>query len=95
MLTKQLQPFGGQHNVAQHDIAPERRYAQPAIPLPNEPRSTQSYGASSGFTYWCAQAMTVALALRAFVLSFDALRTLAMTAGIDKDLACTARSLSR
>jgi hypothetical protein len=39
--------------------------------------------ASSGFTYWCALLTTLALALCAFVLSFDALRALAITAGLD------------
>jgi hypothetical protein len=43
--------------------------------------------AGSGFTYWCALSMTLALALCAFVLSFDALRALAITAGIDRRLA--------
>ncbi|MCW2653069.1 MAG: hypothetical protein JWR32_4045 [Mycobacterium sp.] len=38
--------------------------------------------ASAGFSYWCALAMTLALAFGAFVLSFDALRALAITAGI-------------
>ncbi|WP_307857409.1 DUF2637 domain-containing protein [Mycobacterium sp. SM1] len=32
-----------------------------------------------GATYWCALAMTAMLAVCAFVLSFDALRTLALT----------------
>jgi Protein of unknown function (DUF2637) len=46
-------------------------------------------GSRSGprFTYWCALSMTLALALGAFVLSFDALRALAITAGIDADRA--------
>lgn len=39
--------------------------------------------ANNGFTYWCALLMTLALALCAFVLSFDALRALAITAGIE------------
>jgi membrane protein implicated in regulation of membrane protease activity len=43
--------------------------------------------ASSGFTYWCALSMTLALALCAFVLSFDALSALAITAGIDREIA--------
>jgi hypothetical protein len=43
--------------------------------------------ANSGFTYWCALLMTLGLALSAFVLSFDALRSLAITAGIDRRFA--------
>jgi hypothetical protein len=43
--------------------------------------------ASNGFTYWCALLMTLALALCAFVLSFDALQSLALTAGIDRKFA--------
>lgn len=35
-----------------------------------------------GATYWCALTMTVLLAVCAFVLSFDALRTLALTGGV-------------
>lgn len=40
-----------------------------------------------GFTYWCALAMTIALAVCAFVLSFDALRDLAVTLGMLPDRA--------
>ena len=40
-----------------------------------------------GFSYWCALAMTVALAGCAFVLSFDALRELATTLGMPGDRA--------
>jgi hypothetical protein len=43
--------------------------------------------AGSGFTYWCALSMTLALAACAFVLSFEALRELAITVGIDTRLA--------
>jgi hypothetical protein len=41
----------------------------------------------TGLAYWCALAMTLALALCAFVLSFDALRALAITAGIEQRFA--------
>jgi hypothetical protein len=37
---------------------------------------------AGGLTYWCALTMTVALASCAFVLSFDALRSLAVTLGL-------------
>lgn len=40
-----------------------------------------------GFTYWCALAMTIALAGCAFVLSFDALRDLAVALGMLPDRA--------
>jgi hypothetical protein len=40
-----------------------------------------------GFNYWCALPMTIALAGCAFVLSFDALRDLAVTLGILPDRA--------
>jgi hypothetical protein len=40
-----------------------------------------------GFVYWCALAMTMALAGCAFVLSFDALRDLAVTLGMRADRA--------
>jgi hypothetical protein len=40
-----------------------------------------------GFNYWCALAMTIALAGCAFVLSFDALRDLAVTLGMLPDRA--------
>jgi hypothetical protein len=40
-----------------------------------------------GFSYWCALAMTVALAGCAFVLSFDALRELATALGMPGDRA--------
>jgi Protein of unknown function (DUF2637) len=40
-----------------------------------------------GFSYWCALAMTVALAGCAFVLSFDALRELATALGMRHDRA--------
>ena len=40
-----------------------------------------------GLTYWCALAMTVALAGCAFVLSFDALRDLAISLGFQPDRA--------
>ena len=40
-----------------------------------------------GFNYWCALAMTVALAGCAFVLSFDALRDLAVALGMAPDRA--------
>jgi hypothetical protein len=42
---------------------------------------------AGGFTYWCALLMTVALALCAFVLSFDALRSLAITLGLPGSIA--------
>jgi hypothetical protein len=42
---------------------------------------------ASGFTYWCALMMTVALAACAFVLSFDALRSLAITLGLPPAIA--------
>lgn len=41
----------------------------------------------TGAAYWAAMAMTVLLACGAFALSFDALRALAITAGIRSDLA--------
>lgn len=41
----------------------------------------------AGVAYWSAMVMTVLLAAGAFALSFDALRALAMTAGIRPDLA--------
>jgi hypothetical protein len=40
-----------------------------------------------GLNYWCALAMTVALAGCAFVLSFDALRDLAVSLGMPRDRA--------
>jgi hypothetical protein len=40
-----------------------------------------------GFIYWCALAMTIALAGCAFVLSFDALRDLAVALGMRPDRA--------
>jgi hypothetical protein len=40
-----------------------------------------------GFSYWCALAMTVALAGCAFVLSFDALRELATALGMPRNRA--------
>jgi Protein of unknown function (DUF2637) len=40
-----------------------------------------------GFNYWCALAMTIALAGCAFVLSFDALRDLAVALGVRPDRA--------
>jgi hypothetical protein len=40
-----------------------------------------------GFSYWCALAMTIALAGCAFVLSFDALRDLAVALGMLPDRA--------
>lgn len=40
-----------------------------------------------GLTYWCALAMTMALASCAFVLSFDALRSLAITLGLPPSIA--------
>lgn len=43
--------------------------------------------ADSGATYWCALLMTLALAGAAFVLSFDALRDLAVTVGVDPRIA--------
>jgi hypothetical protein len=42
---------------------------------------------AGGFTYWCALSMTVALALCAFVLSFDALRSLAVSLGLSPTIA--------
>jgi hypothetical protein len=42
---------------------------------------------AGGFTYWCALMMTVALAACAFVLSFDALRSLAITLGVPPAIA--------
>jgi hypothetical protein len=42
---------------------------------------------AGGFTYWCALLMTVALASCAFVLSFDALRSLAVTLGLPSSIA--------
>lgn len=41
----------------------------------------------AGFIYWCALVMTIALAACAFVLSFDALRDLAVTLGMLPDRA--------
>ncbi|WP_170926882.1 DUF2637 domain-containing protein [Mycobacterium avium] len=41
----------------------------------------------STFTFWCALAMTALLAVCAFVLSFEALRDLAIRSGIPHDLA--------
>lgn len=41
----------------------------------------------TGAAYWAAMVMTVLLACGAFALSFDALRALAVTAGIRSDLA--------
>jgi hypothetical protein len=40
-----------------------------------------------GFTYWCALLMTLVLASCAFVLSFDALRSLAVTLGLPATIA--------
>jgi hypothetical protein len=40
-----------------------------------------------GSTYWCALVMTFALAACAFVLSFDALRSLAVTLGLPESIA--------
>ena len=42
---------------------------------------------AGGFTYWSALAMTLALASCAFVLSFDALRSLAITLGLPTSIA--------
>lgn len=42
---------------------------------------------AGGSTYWCALLMTFALALCAFVLSFDALRSLAVTLGLPTAIA--------
>lgn len=42
---------------------------------------------AGGMTYWCALAMTLALAVCAFVLSFDALRALAVTLGLPTSIA--------
>jgi hypothetical protein len=42
---------------------------------------------AGGLTYWCALAMTLALAACAFVLSFDALRSLAVTLGLPDSIA--------
>jgi hypothetical protein len=42
---------------------------------------------AGGFTYWCALLMTLALASCAFVLSFDALRSLAITLGLPESIA--------
>ena len=42
---------------------------------------------AGGTTYWCALAMTLALAACAFVLSFDALRSLAITLGLPDSIA--------
>ena len=42
---------------------------------------------AGGITYWCALAMTLALAACAFVLSFDALRSLAITLGFADSIA--------
>jgi hypothetical protein len=42
---------------------------------------------AGGFTYWCALLMTLALASCAFVLSFDALRSLAVTLGLPESIA--------
>lgn len=42
---------------------------------------------AGGATYWCALAMTLALAACAFVLSFDALRSLAVTLGLPTSIA--------
>jgi hypothetical protein len=42
---------------------------------------------AGGFTYWCALLMTLALASCAFVLSFDALRSLAVTLGLPDSIA--------
>src|SRR6476646_5749380 len=41
---------------------------------------------AGGFTYWCALLMTLALASCAFVLSFDALRSLAVTLGLPESI---------
>ena len=42
---------------------------------------------ATGFTYWCALLMTLLLASCAFVLSFDALRSLAVTLGLPASIA--------
>lgn len=42
---------------------------------------------AGGATYWCALAMTLALAVCAFVLSFDALRALAVSLGLPQSIA--------
>src|SRR5258705_7636395 len=42
---------------------------------------------AGGVTYWCALLMTLALASCAFVLSFDALRSLAVTLGLPQAIA--------
>jgi hypothetical protein len=42
---------------------------------------------AGGLTYWCALAMTLALAACAFVLSFDALRSLAISLGLPDSIA--------
>jgi hypothetical protein len=42
---------------------------------------------AGGFTYWCALLMTLALASCAFVLSFDALRSLAVALGLPSAIA--------
>lgn len=42
---------------------------------------------AAGGTYWCALLMTLALASCAFVLSFDALRSLAVTLGLPPSIA--------
>jgi hypothetical protein len=42
---------------------------------------------AGGLTYWCALLMTLALASCAFVLSFDALRSLAVTLGLPEAIA--------
>ena len=42
---------------------------------------------AGGLTYWCALLMTLALASCAFVLSFDALRSLAVTLGLSASVA--------
>jgi hypothetical protein len=42
---------------------------------------------AGGLTYWCALTMTVVLASCAFVLSFDALRSLAITLGLASSIA--------
>jgi hypothetical protein len=42
---------------------------------------------AGGLTYWCALLMTLALASCAFVLSFDALRSLAVTLGLSASIA--------
>ena len=42
---------------------------------------------AGGLTYWCALLMTFVLAVCAFVLSFDALRSLAVTLGLPESIA--------